>query len=504
MAEEQEIIGPSSPKQSLMLNQYADTAILGGAMGSGKSFISLLYPLKFADDPHLRGIIFRKTTGEITAQGGLWENACEIYTKVYGNADELRKQGKKGGIKIHIKDLKITFPAGGSIKFSYLENSRDLLRHQGAAYTFVLFDEATHFQQDMIEYLIKRMRSARAKHKKQMVLTCNPDPDWFGLEWIKPYLTEDGTPNSDMDGKVRYYAVDNGEYIWADNREELEAIYGEGTDSGIRSFTFVSANCMDNIPLMSADPTYLSNLKAQTAVDVQRYLYGNWYVRPSRGGMVRREWFKECDQEPAWNDIIKTVRSFDMAGSLKTDAYPSPDYFASVKMSKLKDGTYFIHDVKRTRIRFGDWFNFIIECSHEDNPNTDYCLPIDPNPAAKAATTLLARDLSSAGLFVRTVKTSQKKIDRFRPFASMCMNGGVSILKDCGTDYENKIYNDLNFFFREAEAFDGLRRSGESGHDDMVDCISDAFTMLAQKINIGNFLPGLTNVDMTVKNPFKF
>lgn len=138
---EVEYIGPSSPKQQLMLVQSADTAILGGAMGSGKSFVSLLYPLKFADDPHFRGVIFRKTTGEITAQGGLWENACEIYTKIYGNADELRKQGKKGGVKIHIKDLKITFPAGGSVKFSFLESSKDLLKHQGAAYTFVLFDK---------------------------------------------------------------------------------------------------------------------------------------------------------------------------------------------------------------------------------------------------------------------------------------------------------------------------------------------------------------------------
>lgn len=28
-----EVIGPSSPKQQLMLTQTADTAILGGAMG---------------------------------------------------------------------------------------------------------------------------------------------------------------------------------------------------------------------------------------------------------------------------------------------------------------------------------------------------------------------------------------------------------------------------------------------------------------------------------------
>lgn len=499
-----DVIGPSSPKQQLMLLQCADTAILGGAMGSGKSFISLLYPLKFADDPHFRGIIFRKTTGEITAQGGLWENACEIYTSLYGNADELRKQGKKGGVKIHIKDLKITFPAGGSVKFSFLESSKDLLKHQGAAYTFVLFDEATHFTQDMIEYLIKRMRSARAKHQKQMVLTCNPDPDWFGVEWIKPYLTEDGTPNLEMDGKLRYYTVDNGEYVWADTREELEAIYGSGSDSGIRSFTFVSANCMDNKPLMRADPTYLSNLKAQPYVDVQRYLYGNWFVRPTTSGMIKREWFIEEDREPGWNEIVKTVRSFDFAGSLKSDSNPSPDYTVSVKMSKLKSGDYFIHDIRRTRVRFGEWKNFIMQTALDDGAYVDIILPIDPNPAAKAATSLLAKEISEQGYFVRTIKASSSKVDRFRPFASFAMNGGIHILKNCGTDYENKIYNDLNFFYRELEAFDGTRRGGESGHDDLADACSDAFIILAQKVDFGNFLGGLKQVDLSQKNDFKF
>ena len=474
-----EIIGPSSPKQALMLTQTADTAILGGAMGSGKSFISLLYPLKFAEDPHFRGIIFRKSTGEITAQGGLWENACEIYTKIYGNAEELRKKGKKGGIKIHVKDLRITFPSGGSVKFSYLENSRDLMRHQGAAYTFVLFDEATHFTQEMIEYLIKRMRSARAKHQKQMVLTCNPDPDWFGLEWIKPYLTEDGTPNLEMDGKIRYYVVDNGDYVWADEREELESVYGTGPDSGIRSFTFVSANCTDNIPLMRADPTYLSNLKAQPLVDVQRYLYGNWFVRPTASGILRREWFIEEDREPPHTEIVRTVRAFDFAGTLKDDLNYSPDYTATVKMSKLKDGTYFIHDVQRTRIRAGEWMRWVQEVAANDNSRTDIILPIDPNPAAAWAAQQFALQLSGCGFYVRKFKASGKKIDRSRPFASALLNGGIKILKDCGTDYENQQYDTLNFFYRECDAFDGTRRSGESGHDDCVDCCSDAFAALA-------------------------
>lgn len=494
-----EIIGPSSPKQQLMLMQTGDTAVLGGAMGSGKSYISLLYPLKFATDPHFRGIIFRRSIGEITAQGGLWENACEIYTKVYGNAEELRKRGKTGGIKIHQKDLRITFPAGGSVKFSYLESSKDLLRHQGAQYTFVLFDEATHFTQEMVEYLRKRMRSARATHQQQMVLTCNPDPDWFGVEWIKPYLTEDGTPNSEMDGVMRYYVVDKGDYVWSDSREELEKIYGEGEDSGIRSFTFVSANCMDNIPLMESDKGYLSNLKAQPWVDVQRYLYGNWFVRPTGASMIRREWFVEVDEEPAWTDIVKTVRAYDFAFKKKTDAYPNPDYTISVKMSKLKDGNYFIHDIRRTRILPGEWLEFILEAAYEDGAKVDIVLPLDPQ--TRYSNSFLSKDLSERGFYVRQFKATGKKEDRFKPFASMVMNGGFQILRNCGYDYENGILGDLNFFYKELEAYDGTRSSG-SRHDDMCDGCSDAFQAVATSKVIPNFGPGLLSTNLKSNNPF--
>lgn len=459
----------------------------------------MLYPLKFAHDPWFRGIIFRKTTGEITAQGGLWEQACEIYTKIYGRADDLKKQGKKGGIKIHVKDLKITFPAGGSVKFSYLENARDLLRHQGAQYTFVLFDEATHFSKEMIEYLRKRMRSTRAIHQKQMVLTCNPDPDWELLEWIKPYLQEDGTPDLSKDGIPRYYVVDNNEYVWSDSREYLESIYGSGTDSGIRSFTFISANCTDNIPLMESDPTYLSNLKAQPFVDVQRYLYGNWFVRPTGSSMIRREWFVEKDEEPPWTEIVKTVRAYDFAFKLKTDAYPNPDYTASIKMSKLKDGNYFIHDIRRTRILPGDWMTFILEAAMEDGPKVDIVLPLDPQ--TRYSNTFISKELSSKGFFVRQFNAKGKKEDRFKPFSSIVMNGGMQILRNCGTDYESGIYNDLSFFYKELEAYDGKRSSGQR-HDDLCDGCSDAFAAVASCKDIPSFSVGLLSTNLTRHNPF--
>ena len=83
----------------------------------GKSFIALLHPLKHAQDKHFRGVIFRKTNAELKAQGGMWENAVEIYSKVFGLEN----------LRIQQNELKITFPSGATLKFSYLENDADLL-----------------------------------------------------------------------------------------------------------------------------------------------------------------------------------------------------------------------------------------------------------------------------------------------------------------------------------------------------------------------------------------
>lgn len=489
-----EQIGPASPKQVKMLNVTAETAVIGGAAGSGKSHIALLYPLKYRDDPYFRGVIFRRTTKELE---DLWDRACEMYPKLYPKDAKGRSP-----VRIHQQKMRITFPSGATLFFSYMEHEKHKLKYQGKELNFILFDEATHFTQSQIEYLRGRLRSSQSKNPIQMIMTCNPDPDSIIFNWIEWYLLPDGLPDPDKDGIVRYYVMDNGEYIWAETREELEAIYGTGEENGVLSFTFISATCYDNPVLLANDPGYPSRLKANNAVDVQRLLYGNWKVRPSAGGIMKREWFHEVDQEPAWTDIVKTVRAFDFAGTLKNDANPSPDYTACVKMSKLKDGTYFIHEVRRCRIRFGQWFEWIIGCCADDGGKSDVIIPIDPNPQAAAASALLARQLSERGLYVRRFKTSGRKIDRARPFASMLLNGGVSILKGSCVDEENNLNYDNSFFYKECEAFDGEKRKGENGHDDMVDAASDAFMALAQKIVIPNISAGLKQFDTSFNNPF--
>lgn len=463
--EEQQPIGPSSPKQNLILHQSNDTAIVGGAMGSGKSYVALLYPLKFAEDPYLRGVIFRKTTGELTAQGGLWETACELYSYVFGEKN----------IKINQKHLKITFPSGGSIKFSHMEHDQNRFQHQGAQYTFVLFDEATHFSQVCIEYLGLRIRSARAKHKKQMVLTCNPDPDWFALDWIKPYLQEDGTPDLTKDGNTRYYVVEDGKYIWADDRAELEVIYGEGEESGIKTFTFISATCYDNPVLLANDRGYISTLKAKPFVDVQRYLYGNWFVRPSGSGMFKKTWLSPVrlfEQE-----IVSYCRAWDIAGSIPSDENPNPDWTAGVLMAKTKHGRYIIVDCVRFRARYGEVIRKMIEIAREDPEGTIIVAPQEPGQAGKAASQMMQKEFISEGFSARMRPTNKSKVVRFQPLAAAAETGLV--------DYVEGEWN--KDFFSELEAFDGSRNK----KDDQCDSAGDAFVTLAQKMIVPNFLSGM-------------
>ena len=76
----------------------------------------------------------------------------------------------------------------------------------------------------------------------------------------------------------------------------------------------------------------------------------------------------------------------------------------------------------------------------------------------------------------------------------------MHILKDCGQDLENHIENDLNFFYKEVEGFNGKRKSGANGHDDMVDALSDGYAALATKRTLPSILGGLQAGSITTKS----
>ena len=75
---QREVIAPASLPQELFINSDADITIASGSAGSSKSYSILLRWFRYVNCPHSRGVIFRRTSTQLTSQGGLWEEAKSL------------------------------------------------------------------------------------------------------------------------------------------------------------------------------------------------------------------------------------------------------------------------------------------------------------------------------------------------------------------------------------------------------------------------------------------
>lgn len=123
------IFGPASPKQAMMMSNQAQILVIGGAAGSGKSYILQLLPLFIIDDPHSNIVMLRRTTPQIVGQGGIWDTAKGIYTQL---PQDIRP-------KIREKALEAVFPSGAKVAYRHMERVADKLNFQGLIHVAPLF-----------------------------------------------------------------------------------------------------------------------------------------------------------------------------------------------------------------------------------------------------------------------------------------------------------------------------------------------------------------------------
>lgn len=287
MAANRKIIKPQEGFQEDFLSSEADIVIGGGAAGVGKTWCELVEPLRHKDVKNFNAMVFRRTTVQIRNPGGLWDESSEIYPYL--------------GARPNSQHLEWTFPNSGAVvKFSHLEHERNIYDHQGAQYCLIIFDEVTHFTKKMFFYLLSRNRSMCGV-KPYIRATCNPDPDSFVAELIDWWIdNEEKLPNGEPNlhygypireraGVIRYFLVDQEQYVWGDTKEEViskcphifekEIFEGINHDDLIKSITFIPGNIYDNKELLSKDPSYLANLMAQDDDEKARLLDGNWKKR---------------------------------------------------------------------------------------------------------------------------------------------------------------------------------------------------------------------------------
>lgn len=467
------VFAPASPAQEQFLTSNADFTFYGGAAGAGKSHCLLGSFLKFCHHPRTRGVIFRRTTKQISNPGGLFDSAINLYKQVDPN------------LRVKQRELEIIFSSGATLKFAYLDGPADRYNFQGAELTFIGFDEIQQLAEDNVTYLFSRLRSTTVDYKKQIVATGNPDYESFIRHWVEFALDERGIPIRKDIYPTRYMIqVNGGGLVWRDTREELEAIYGAGDESGIMSFKFIPGTIYDNPPLMKADPTYVSRLKGLPRVEMEKLLLGSWYARLEASGLFKREWCQMVDYPNI--RAKQRIRAWDFAFSKPSEQYPNPDWTRGVLISKDDAKIYTVEDVVSIRDRVHEVERLIFATAISDGQDVVISLPLDPAAAAGAYAKDLQRRLAEMGFTVRLSKPVKSKITRFAPFSSTAQAGFVHVVK---AEW-NKV------FFEELEIFDGDKKR----KDDQVDCCSDAFLLLNREM----VLPGMQLTEYAAQKHFDF
>jgi hypothetical protein len=117
-------------------------------------------PLRHIANENFGGLIFRRTSPQITNEGVLWDEAGKLYPLLAGNP--------------RIGNLECRFPSGASVSFRHLQHEATKFDWQGAQIPFIGFDELTHFTKSQFFYMLSRNRSTcwgSALHPA----TCNAD-----------------------------------------------------------------------------------------------------------------------------------------------------------------------------------------------------------------------------------------------------------------------------------------------------------------------------------------
>ena len=452
------IIAPQPGPQTKFLSTTADIAIYGGAAGGGKSWGLLMDPLRHYANPLFRGVVFRRTTTEITKPGAILDTARRMYVPIEGTFRES-------------PNIDCTMPTGWRLAFSHLQHESDIDSYQGAELPWVGYDEATHFTFKQFIYLITRLRSP-AGIKTKARATCNPDPDSWVKAAVRWWLDEDGRyADFSKSGIIRWFFVDEktDEWLWFDTQEEIESKYGREIAEMAMSFTFIPARLTDNPILLDGNPRYKAMLSMQDKVTRARLRDGDWLIKASPGIYFKRGYFKEIDAYP---ELIDIARCWDRAATEYIPGKNDPDFTASVKMGKTKDGKFVICGLDSARISAHKVEQMIKNIAKQDTTRVRVIGYQDPGSAGKGEaerfTTMLA------GYQVATVPTTNGKETNAKTFSAQAEAGNVSIW----TGIPKK---ERDLFYAHLEAFPA---PSDAEHDDYVDAGSGAFNSLCSETNI--------------------
>lgn len=453
------VLRPQSGPQEMFLSSPADIVIYGGAAGGGKTYGLLLSALRYKNVPGFGCTIFRRNYNQIFSEGGLWDEARDMYQGVRGAGQNLSRsrwvfRDRRGRIT-------------SKVTFAHIERDDNLSNWQGAQICEIGFDELTHFSEKAFFYMLSRNRS-KCGVKPFVRATCNPDVDSWVAKFIEWWIDpETGYPIQERSGKIRWFVRLEEVVHWGDTREELWERFNLVTPedrASPKSVTFIMSSVYDNQELLKVNPGYLANLKALPLIERERLLHGNWKIKAAAGLYFKRTQIGDIlNVLPA--DVIQWVRCWDLAATEKTET-GDPAFTSGVLMGKRRNGRYIIADVINKQMSAADVRATIKHTAQQDlakYKRVRVRLPKDPGQAGKEQAESYIKFLS--GFDVVAVAETGSKEARAEPMAAQWQAGNFDILYGA--------WNDMYL--------DQLENFPESKFKDMVDASANGFAEIEAK-----------------------
>lgn len=226
----------------------------GGAAGGGKTDSLLALGAVVCDAyPGASVVFYRRTYEELEGAEGAIQRSLELFHELGDYND-----GKH----------RWSFANGSRFYFRHMHTLKDMYKYQSQQIGLLLIDEATHFQWEMIDYLITRNRSTSGM-VPFAVLASNPGN--MGHGWYS--------------GLFDLHDLSGG----ADGPHETVKLRETPNEKQEKIF-FVPARLEDNLLLMEKDPDYERKLTNRSEDLVEALRYGNWQVFAGQSFKVwRRE-----------------------------------------------------------------------------------------------------------------------------------------------------------------------------------------------------------------------
>ena len=452
-----------SPIQMQFLKAEEDIVFFGGGAGGGKTWSMLVDNLQGIHCPDYFSVFFRSTTTEIDK--GLWPEAKKMYKPFLFN-----EKGKPiGQAKILENTKTITWPSGARTSFSYLERDSHADSYYGSELTRIYFEELqfrTYYQFDVLR---SRNRSV-SKVKTGIRCSLNPDYNHFCYDFVKLFLDEEYFPIKELSGKTAYFVIVDDVIYTSWDKDQLIRDHGKNP----QSYTYIPATVEDNKYL---DSSYRDRLDSLSEKKRKQLLLGCWAPMEDSGIYFQRSMFRKASHVPLGS---KTVRGWDTAGTAPPEGQTvdrRADFTVGIKMSKCKDGNFYIHGMERFQERAGPRDNKIIQTGHRDGEDVFIIMAADAGAAGKFQFEEFSKKVTAEGLICKKdpMPVNKSKLTKAEGFIASVQNGLVYIVESA---FEKE---ELEAFYNELERFNGESKTASTLiHDDIVDAASTAYNFLAK------------------------